>query len=377
MVIFLFFLIVPFVCSQTLTVEDLFNSRALSYSSSKVMVPEDGVFKIEENSITYPADESSTTFYYVGEGLIASASQSGIEYSPRGRLGTDIKSKSLPFGQPINIENRFSFTGKEFDNELYYFGARYYNPNLGRFISVDPITNNHPYIYADNDPINFVDPDGREELRYTWGAPEPDPERMPVVFYNGEGQFAGGPFSPMGNFDAAEATFSIPDPLLATGFGFRVRGVGINDENEEVSGPWSDTSAVYYGGSVSGVDSDVGDDFAKYGGLPPSYPNPASDRSKIRYYVPIGGVSEAKLNIYNIKGELMKDIEVDVMGPGYQEYEWDLRDRYGRDVASGVYIIHYTFRFEFTGHITDGDGKEVASRYFTNPIYTQKMTVIE
>jgi len=51
---------------------------------------------------------------------------------------------------------------------LYYFGARYYDPETGRFITKDPdggdldnpISQN-PYIYANDNPVNLVDPDGK------------------------------------------------------------------------------------------------------------------------------------------------------------------------------------------------------------------------
>jgi RHS repeat-associated protein len=62
------------------------------------------------------------------------------------------------------------FTGKELDKEshigLYYFGARYYDPSIGRFISVDPLADKYPgltpYHYAANNPLMFVDPDGKK-----------------------------------------------------------------------------------------------------------------------------------------------------------------------------------------------------------------------
>ena len=62
------------------------------------------------------------------------------------------------------------FTGKEFDEELglYYFGARYYNPTIARFISVDPEGGHsenpqtwNRYAYTLNNPYKYVDPDGQ------------------------------------------------------------------------------------------------------------------------------------------------------------------------------------------------------------------------
>lgn len=47
---------------------------------------------------------------------------------------------------------------------LYYLGARYYDPEVGRFISPDPLgfgSDPSLYAYANGDPVNFCDPDGR------------------------------------------------------------------------------------------------------------------------------------------------------------------------------------------------------------------------
>ncbi len=66
---------------------------------------------------------------------------------------------------------RFSYNGKEVDNEVsgsgnsYDYGARIYNPRLGRWLSVDPLQQKYPsftpYNYVANSPIMFVDPDGK------------------------------------------------------------------------------------------------------------------------------------------------------------------------------------------------------------------------
>jgi RHS repeat-associated protein len=62
------------------------------------------------------------------------------------------------------------FTGKEYEDDLnlYYFNARWYDPQLGRFLSEDPagivpgdFFSSNEYIYCRNNPVGFVDPDGR------------------------------------------------------------------------------------------------------------------------------------------------------------------------------------------------------------------------
>lgn len=60
---------------------------------------------------------------------------------------------------------RYRFTGKERDREtgMYYYGARYYAPWLGRWTSCDPVENMNRYEYVRNNPLRFEDPDGNEE----------------------------------------------------------------------------------------------------------------------------------------------------------------------------------------------------------------------
>jgi RHS repeat-associated protein len=60
-----------------------------------------------------------------------------------------------------------SFTGHQLDVEssLIYAGARYYNPQIARWITVDPDDEKYPswspYNYAENDPVSMLDPTGR------------------------------------------------------------------------------------------------------------------------------------------------------------------------------------------------------------------------
>jgi RHS repeat-associated protein len=67
---------------------------------------------------------------------------------------------------------RYGFNGKEKDDEVsgggndYDYGARIYNPRLGRFLSIDPLASDYPfyspYLFAGNKPVMAVDIDGLE-----------------------------------------------------------------------------------------------------------------------------------------------------------------------------------------------------------------------
>ncbi len=82
------------------------------------------------------------------------------EYDPWGKVSRN---------EGINAEAERRFTGQILDAEsgLYYYGARYYDPELARFISPDSIVPSagdpqslNRYSYTRNNPVKYIDPTG-------------------------------------------------------------------------------------------------------------------------------------------------------------------------------------------------------------------------
>jgi RHS repeat-associated protein len=85
---------------------------------------------------------------------------------------------------------RYGFNGKENDNEVkgegnqQDYGMRIYDPRLGKFLSVDPLTNDYPtltpYQFASNSPIAGIDLDGGEFKYYALDWKDKNQTRLKV-----------------------------------------------------------------------------------------------------------------------------------------------------------------------------------------------------
>jgi RHS repeat-associated protein len=118
----------------------------------------------EPISMIEAAGSYAGTYYYHFDALgsvvgLTNASGNTVEvyeYDVYGRVGATDASHP----------NRFMFTGREYDKEtgLYYYRARYYNPQIGRFLQTDPVgyeDGMNWYRYCGNNPVTATNPSGR------------------------------------------------------------------------------------------------------------------------------------------------------------------------------------------------------------------------
>jgi RHS repeat-associated protein len=119
----------------------------------------------------YDGGSTGTTSFVTGDYLGSTRLITALNQSVKDSLDF------LPYGEQIagDTSTTHKFTGKERDAEsnLDDFGARYYSSSMGTFMSVDPSgksvhladpqTRNR-YVYARDNPIGYVDPNGR------WGT---------------------------------------------------------------------------------------------------------------------------------------------------------------------------------------------------------------
>ncbi|MBU1683096.1 LysM peptidoglycan-binding domain-containing protein [Patescibacteria group bacterium] len=116
------------------------------------------------------ADETETTYYFLTDHLgsvdvILDEDGSVVERADYLPFGSD----RLRTTETEAPDTDYKFTGKELDGEtgLMYYGARYYDPLIGRFTTADPWEGDllnpqtlNKYSYAVNNPLFFLDPTG-------------------------------------------------------------------------------------------------------------------------------------------------------------------------------------------------------------------------
>ena len=147
-----------------------------SYSGNKLILQESSSLKLEflydekDNLYGY-IKNNNERYYYIRDalgnilGIINQNGQIVVQYSY-----TSYGVCSISGNTSLGNENPFRYKGYYYDVEtsLYYLTTRYYDPEIGRFISPDSVEYLDPqsinglnlYAYCGNDPINYADPSG-------------------------------------------------------------------------------------------------------------------------------------------------------------------------------------------------------------------------
>ncbi len=115
--------------------------------------------------------EGGAYYFYLTDHLgnnrvVANASGSIVQTNHYYPFGMSFAEGTVTSSQP------YKYNGKELDTDrglnLYDYSARYMDPALGRFNTVDSKAEKYPwlspYIYVDNNPLKFIDPNGKEKV---------------------------------------------------------------------------------------------------------------------------------------------------------------------------------------------------------------------
>ncbi|MFB5622930.1 MAG: RHS repeat domain-containing protein, partial [Nitrosarchaeum sp.] len=148
---------------QTLRIKNRYDSLGVTYNGT----PQGSIGFVTSANGQIPTPE---LYYYHSDHL----GSSSLITNSNGDLVQHLE--YVPFGETFIDERKgtwhtpFTFNAKEQDEEtgLHYYGARYYDSKTGVWLSVDPLWEKYPnvssYVYVNNNPLRFIDPNGLEKI---------------------------------------------------------------------------------------------------------------------------------------------------------------------------------------------------------------------
>lgn len=146
---------------------DRYYAGAFEYDDEKeldLIHTEEGVVNVTGSTYDYEyflkdhLGNTRITFKPNGSSL---SSLQKVEYYPFGMVAVKTDGES---------DNKYLYNGKELQEEIdldwYDYGARFYDPQIGRWHAIDPSAETYlswtPYNYCANNPMNIIDPNGMD-----------------------------------------------------------------------------------------------------------------------------------------------------------------------------------------------------------------------
>ncbi|VFB03717.1 RHS repeat-associated core domain [Chryseobacterium taihuense] len=152
---------------------EAFTEILLNYNYNNVLkfVPTaEGFFDFENNQYIYQYKDhlGNVRLSYKKEGNSIAVTDSN-DYYPFGMNFVRNEEEEAHFGTGSYVN--YKYNGKELqETGMYDYGARFYMPDIGRWGVIDPLaemyTRHSPYHYAVNNPMRFIDPDGRSSQTF-------------------------------------------------------------------------------------------------------------------------------------------------------------------------------------------------------------------
>ena len=179
---------------------------------------------------------------------------------------------------------------------------------------------------APSAPQNLVAVGGDGEVTLTWQSnSEEDFSRYYV--------YGGTPPIPVTVIDSTvsitDTTLTLTDLINDTAYWYRVTAVDTSGNESGYSNEVLATPYVLALDELQGVPTE----FA----LHQNHPNPFNPTTTLRFDLP--EATDVVLVIYDLLGQEVVRLVDSYLEPGYQQVVWDGRNRYGREVSSGIYII--------------------------------------
>ena len=182
--------------------------------------------KVAWQTVGLPANRCKAVAFSTGITCLDSSN----EVEPRPKSGNHYYPFGMAFADtPLAEQGKqsYKYNGKELDQmnglNQYDYSARYYDPAIARFTTMDPMAEKNysvsPYAYCNNNPVKFVDPTGKEVWITMYGENGKVSDKIlytPGMEYKGKNEFFKNTTSLLNKMNSVEAGNTVLNTLSSS-----------------------------------------------------------------------------------------------------------------------------------------------------------------